>query len=168
LGEPQVFFLKKWKVLRITWYFFKNFGRQNFMGVKQISYPLQDTYAKKISLVLMGGWAEVQVCADPGARTPIGASENFYITILVVNKTIYSFVGMHSFFVIRQNLYNIQSICVDIHTLFVVRQILYNIQTICAGIHTVCIIFDKTDTLQYTDKMCRHACLGCDKTDTLQ
>ena len=25
----------------------------------------------------MGGWAEGQACADPGARTPIGASRNF-------------------------------------------------------------------------------------------
>ena len=25
----------------------------------------------------MGGWAEGLACADPGARTPIGASENF-------------------------------------------------------------------------------------------
>ena len=28
----------------------------------------------KFLLVLMGGWAEGQACADPGTRTPIGAS----------------------------------------------------------------------------------------------
>ena len=35
-----------------------------------------DTSAKKIPLVSMGGWAEGLACADPGARTPIGASGN--------------------------------------------------------------------------------------------
>ena len=29
---------------------------------------------RKLSLVSMGGWAEGQASADPGARTPIGAS----------------------------------------------------------------------------------------------
>ena len=36
-----------------------------------------DTCAKKIPLVSMGGRAEGLACADPGARTPIGASGNF-------------------------------------------------------------------------------------------
>ena len=36
-----------------------------------------DMCARKFPLVLMGGRAEGLVCADPGARTPIGASGNF-------------------------------------------------------------------------------------------
>ena len=36
-----------------------------------------DTCAGKIPLVSMGGRAEGLACADPGARTPIGASRNF-------------------------------------------------------------------------------------------
>ena len=36
-----------------------------------------DTSAKKLLLVSMGGRAEGLACADPGARTPIGASRNF-------------------------------------------------------------------------------------------
>ena len=38
-----------------------------------------DTCAKKIPLVSMGGRAEGLACADPGARTSIGASGNFLI-----------------------------------------------------------------------------------------
>ena len=33
--------------------------------------------AGKFSLMLMGGRAKGLVCADPGARTPIGMSETF-------------------------------------------------------------------------------------------
>jgi hypothetical protein len=36
-----------------------------------------DTRAGKFPLVSMGGRAEGLACADPGARTPIGASGNF-------------------------------------------------------------------------------------------
>jgi hypothetical protein len=36
-----------------------------------------DMYAGKFPLVSMGGRAEGLACADPGARTPIGASGNF-------------------------------------------------------------------------------------------
>ena len=36
-----------------------------------------DTYAGKIPLVSIGGRAEGLACSDPGARTPIGVSENF-------------------------------------------------------------------------------------------
>ena len=39
-----------------------------------------DTCAGKFTLVSMGGLAEGLVCADPGARTPIGASGNFSIS----------------------------------------------------------------------------------------
>jgi hypothetical protein len=35
-----------------------------------------DTGAEKIPLASMGGRAEGLACADPGARTPIGASGN--------------------------------------------------------------------------------------------
>ena len=37
-----------------------------------------DTCAKQFPLVLMGGRAEGQACADPGPRTPISASGNLY------------------------------------------------------------------------------------------
>ena len=33
-----------------------------------------EIFAEKFPLVSMGGWAEGLACADPGARTPIGAS----------------------------------------------------------------------------------------------
>ena len=36
-----------------------------------------DTCARKFPLVSMGGRAEGLACADPGERTPIGASGNF-------------------------------------------------------------------------------------------
>jgi hypothetical protein len=36
-----------------------------------------DTCAGKFPLVSMGGRAKGLACADPGARTPIGASGNF-------------------------------------------------------------------------------------------
>ena len=36
-----------------------------------------DTFAGKFPLVSMGGRAEGLACADPGARTPIGAIGNF-------------------------------------------------------------------------------------------
>ena len=38
-----------------------------------------DMCAGKFPLVSMGGRAEGLACADPGARTPIGASGNFDI-----------------------------------------------------------------------------------------
>ena len=41
-----------------------------------------DTCAEKCPLVSMGGRAEGQACADPGARTPIGASGNFSMNSL--------------------------------------------------------------------------------------
>ena len=37
-----------------------------------------DSCAGKFPLVLMGGQAEGLACADPGARTPIGASGNYF------------------------------------------------------------------------------------------
>ena len=41
-----------------------------------------DTCAGKFLLVSMGGRAEGLACADPGERTPIGASGNFYIFLV--------------------------------------------------------------------------------------
>ena len=54
-----------------------------------------DMCAGKFPLVLMGGRAEGLVCADPVARTPIGARENClyfvisYQNILPVSKVIH-------------------------------------------------------------------------------
>jgi hypothetical protein len=42
-----------------------------------------DTRAGKFSLVSMGGRAEGLACADPGARTPIGASGNFSLSFFL-------------------------------------------------------------------------------------
>ena len=44
------------------------------------SQDSQDMCAKKYPLVSMGGRVEGQVWADPGARTPIGASGNFILS----------------------------------------------------------------------------------------
>ena len=41
-----------------------------------------DTCGRKFPLVSMGGRAEGPACADPGARTPIGASGIFLILCL--------------------------------------------------------------------------------------
>ena len=38
-----------------------------------------DVCGRKFSLTSMGGRAEGLACADPGARTPIGVSENLFI-----------------------------------------------------------------------------------------
>ena len=60
------------------------------MGEKPIFTVLKaeghsaDTGAGKFPLVSMGGRAEGLACADPGARTPIGASGNFFSSFLVV------------------------------------------------------------------------------------
>ena len=40
--------------------------------------------AEKFPLVSMGGRAEGLACADPGARTPIGASGNLVINLFLV------------------------------------------------------------------------------------
>jgi hypothetical protein len=44
-----------------------------------------DTGAGKYPLVTMGGQAEGLACADLGARTPIGASGNFVISLYYLN-----------------------------------------------------------------------------------
>ena len=43
-----------------------------------------DTCAGKFPLVSMGGRAEGLACADPGARTPLGASRNFVFLIILL------------------------------------------------------------------------------------
>ena len=40
-----------------------------------------DICAGKFPLVSMGGRAEGLACADPGSRTPIGASGIFYLSV---------------------------------------------------------------------------------------
>jgi hypothetical protein len=47
-----------------------------------------DTGAKQFPLVSMGGRAEGLVCADPGARTPIGASGNLKNIILTTERVL--------------------------------------------------------------------------------
>ena len=42
-----------------------------------------DMCAGVFPLVLMGGRAEGLACANPGARTPIGASGIFYISLIL-------------------------------------------------------------------------------------
>jgi hypothetical protein len=46
-----------------------------------------DMGAGKFPLVPMGGRAEGLACADPGVRTPIGASENLLIFSLLTTVT---------------------------------------------------------------------------------
>jgi hypothetical protein len=41
-----------------------------------------DMCGRKCPLVLTGGRAEGLACADPGARTPIGASGNFLYCVM--------------------------------------------------------------------------------------
>ena len=58
---------------------------RNLIGIffKLLPPPLPDTCAEKFLLVSMGGWGVGLACADPRARTPIGARENLncYYTI---------------------------------------------------------------------------------------
>ena len=48
-----------------------------------------DMCAGKFPLVSMGGRAEGLACADPGVRTPIGASGNFYKGNFQARHTLY-------------------------------------------------------------------------------
>ena len=54
-----------------------------------------DMCAEKFPLVLMGGRAEGLACADPGARTPIGASGLYKA---VASKDFYYFFDFFNFF----------------------------------------------------------------------
>ena len=47
-----------------------------------------DMCAGKFPLVSMGGRAEGLACADPGARTPIGASGNSVYNLIFINRFI--------------------------------------------------------------------------------
>ena len=51
-----------------------------------------DMCAGKFPLVSMGGRAEGLACADPGARTPIGASGNLSSIIMSIKSKYSSFV----------------------------------------------------------------------------
>jgi hypothetical protein len=68
-----VFFLKKnkQKKLRIAW----NGGNLT-----------SQTLAQKNLLVSIGGWEEGLACADPGARTPTGASGNTRLLLYFIFK----------------------------------------------------------------------------------
>jgi hypothetical protein len=48
-------------------------------GLGEIEGDSADMSAGKFRLLLMGGRAEALACADPGARTPIGASGIFLL-----------------------------------------------------------------------------------------
>ena len=54
---------------------------------------------EKFPLASMGGWAEGLACADPGARTPIGASGNFgistHVFLLIKNENILKNLLLH-------------------------------------------------------------------------
>ena len=56
-----------------------------------------DTCAEKFPLALMGGRAEGLACADPGARTPIGASGNYFLVSLF-HQTVLRELDPYSFF----------------------------------------------------------------------
>ena len=61
-------------MLRILW-----FGEKVDQKNCQTISPPPDMCGEKFPLVSMGGRAEGLACADPGARTPIGASGIFFI-----------------------------------------------------------------------------------------
>ena len=50
-----------------------------------------DTCGGKFLLVSCGGRVKDLACADPGARTPIGASRNFYYWFLIFSVDTMSF-----------------------------------------------------------------------------
>ena len=58
-----------------------------------------DTGAGKFPLVSMGGRVEGCACADPGARTPIGASGNFsfFLSTAITVLPERAFVGFPNF-----------------------------------------------------------------------
>ena len=58
-------------------------GEKPILTVLKAEGHSADTGAGKFPLVSMGGRAEGLACADPGARTPIGASGNFSIINLL-------------------------------------------------------------------------------------
>ena len=60
-----------------------------------------DMCGRKFQLVSIGGHAEGLACADPGARTPIGASGNLYVCFHLVklgtkqNKHLFKVTKLH-------------------------------------------------------------------------
>jgi hypothetical protein len=58
-------------------------GKKPILTVLKAEGHSADTGAGKFPLVSMGARAEGLACADPGARTPIGASGNFQIHIKI-------------------------------------------------------------------------------------
>ena len=52
-------------------------GEKPILTVLKAEGHSADTGAEKFPLVSMGGRAEGLACADPGARTPMGASGNY-------------------------------------------------------------------------------------------
>ena len=63
-----------------------------------------DTCGIKFPLVLMVGRAEGLACADPGARTPIGASRNFLVLCFTCK-------GCENIFVLN-NMLNMIDVCI--------------------------------------------------------
>ena len=51
-------------------------GKKPILTVFKAEGHSADTGAGKFPLVSMGGWAKGLACADPGARNPIGTSQN--------------------------------------------------------------------------------------------
>ena len=62
-----------------------------------------DTCAEKFLLVLMGGRAEGLACADPGARTPIGASGNMIVFSLQTDYNLRSLTSWYQIFNIHSS-----------------------------------------------------------------
>ena len=60
-------------------------GKKPILTVLKAEGHSADTGAGKFPLVSMGGRAEGLACADPGARTPIGASGNFLSFFLLLS-----------------------------------------------------------------------------------
>jgi hypothetical protein len=54
-----------------------------------------DTWARKFPLVLKGGRVEGLVCADPGARTPIGASGICCFVVAIHKYFALKFADLH-------------------------------------------------------------------------
>ena len=93
-GKHSDHYFCRWQakiVTTIIFYFQKNEKNEKCLEFSDLArklirktvrqfLPPPDMCAEKFRLVSMGGRAEGIACADPGARTPIGASGNFYIS----------------------------------------------------------------------------------------
>jgi hypothetical protein len=84
-----------------------------------VGFQFLQICAQENFLSVDGGQAEGLMCADPGARTPIGASGNYYISLfLFYHKTLWT-SQRFSFLLTKQNKY-IQLPTLDKISLFVV------------------------------------------------